>query len=192
MKGKTIILGGTPRSGKTTLAVLLAKSGFSKISFDHINESIEKGLPEVVIEDSHNQECSAKKLYRFFETMVGCAVTDDEIYGINTVIDMYDFTPEYVSKLPYQESIKVFFLSYPDFTADVIKNNIKHYAQPTDWIAQVDDDYLMEVAERCDLVNQKLVRQCKEFGYELVNTGAGEDRDRVLQSLYQRIIYDNK
>lgn len=187
LKGKVVIIGGTPRSGKTTLSVMLAKSGFSRISFDTINEAIEKGLPEVVIKDNHNQECCAEKLYLFFETMVGGAVSDACRYGLNTVIDMYDYTPAYVRQLPCTENVDVYFLGYPDFGTADIKYNIKHYAQPEDWIAQVDDEYLAEVAERCDRVNQKLVRQCQKYGFRFVNTGAGDDRNRILQSLYSEI-----
>lgn len=189
-QGKVVILGGTPRSGKTTLAVMLARHGFSKWSFDIINEAIEKGLPEVSIEDNHDQESCAKKLYLFFETIVGGAIDDARRYGLNTVIDMYDYTPEYVSRLPYQADLNVYFLAYPDFGVDLVRHNIRHFAQPEDWIAQVDEDYLTVVAERCDRVNQKLVRQCAEYSFRLINTGAGDDRDRVLENLYREITRD--
>jgi hypothetical protein len=186
-KGKVVILGGTPRSGKTTLALMLARRGFSKLSFDIFNEAIEKGLPEVVIEDYHDQESCARKLYPFFETIVGGAVDEARRFGLNTVIDMYDYTPEYVSRLPYLADVDVFFLAYPDFDVAEIRTNIRQYAQPEDWIAQVDEEYLTVVADRCDRVNQKLVKQCAEYGFRLVNTGAGGDRDRVLDQLYREI-----
>jgi 2-phosphoglycerate kinase len=186
-KGKVVILGGTPRSGKTLLSVMLAQNGYSWISLDHINEAIEKGLPEVSLDGSHDQESNAERLYRFFETLVGGVVADAEIYGVNTVIDMYDFTPRYVKKLPFQDKIEVYFLGYPDYNTEQIAYNIRHFAAPTDWIAQVDEDYLREVAERCHRVNQLLVRQCREYGYEFVNTGAGETRDKVLMELFRRI-----
>ena len=186
-KGKVIILGGTPRSGKTTLAVMLARNGYSKWSFDIINEAIEKGLPEVSIEDNHDQESCAKKLYPFFVTVVGGAVEDARRFGLNTVIDMYDYTPEYVSRLPDLTEIDVYFLAYPDFSVDEIRTNIRHFAQPEDWIAQVDEDYLTVVAERCFQVNKKLVRQCAEYGFRLINTGAGDDRERTLANLFREI-----
>lgn len=185
--GKVVILGGTPRSGKTTLALMLARRGFSKLSFDIINEAIEKGLPEVVIEDNHDQESCAKKLYPFFETIVSGVVDDARRFGLNTVIDMYDYTPEYVSRLPVLADLEVYFLAYPDFDVAEIRSNIRHFAQPEDWIAQVDEDYLTVVAERCDRVNQKLVRQCAEYSFRLVNTGAGDDRERVLADLCREI-----
>lgn len=191
-EGKVVILGGTPRSGKTTLAVMLAKHGFSKISFDHISESVHNGFPEVVIENPHDQECSAAKMYRFFETMVQCVVSDAGIYGIHTVIDMYDFTPAYMDRLPCREKIQVYFLGYPGFTEDEIAYNIRHYAQPSDWITQVDEEYAREVAARCHAINKKLVEQCGEYGFEFVDTGAGEQRSIALNGLYDKIMSKNQ
>lgn len=100
-QGKVVILGGTPRSGKTTLAIQLTRHGFSKISFDYLSDALQKGFPEIVIDDWTDQETCAKKKLTFFESIVESAINDAKIYGLNTVIDMYDFTPEYVSKLPF-------------------------------------------------------------------------------------------
>jgi predicted ATPase len=187
-KGQVIILGGTPRAGKTMLAVRLARRGFSKISFDHLAEALQKGFPEIVIEDQYDQEICAKRNYAFFESIVESAVNDARIYGISTVIDMYDFTPEYVRKLPCQNDIGVYFLAYPGLSVDEIRHNIRVYAEPTDWIAQVDDDYLTVVAQRCFQVNEKLVRQCVEYGYELVDMGFGNRRMQAIDELSGRIL----
>ncbi len=186
-QGKVIILGGTPRAGKTTLAVELARHGFSRISFDHLSDAIRRGFPEVIIREWTSQEECAQRMYGFFESIVESAVDDAQIYGLNTVIDMYDYTPEYVSRLPCQEGIEVYFLAYPGLSVEQIRHNIRFYAQPTDWIAQVDEEYLQVVAQRCNHVNEKLVKQCGEYGYEIINTGAGDERGRALQKLFDKI-----
>ena len=185
-QGKVIIIGGTPRAGKTTLATRLAKNGYSKISFDLVSDALRKGFPDLINNWTSQEECAQKK-YLFFEGLVEGAVNDAKIYGLNTVFDMFDFTPEYVRKLPFQKDIKVFYLSYPGLTADEIRHNIRFYAEPTDWIAQVDEDYLTEVAQRCYLFNKKLLKQCKEYGYELVDTKAGTERTRTLDELFIKI-----
>jgi predicted ATPase len=187
-QGKVVILGGTPRAGKTTLAVQLARHGFSKISFDQLSDALRAGFPEIVIDDWTDQETCAKKLYAFFESIVEGAVNDAKIYGLNTVIDMYAYTPEYVRKLPFQKDIEVYFLAYPGLSVDEIRHNIKFYAEPTDWIAEVDDDYLTVVAQRCFRVNEKLVMQCIEYGYELVDTGSGDRRKEAIDLLSSRIV----
>lgn len=186
-QGKVVILGGTPRAGKTTLAVQLARNGFSKVSFDHLSDALREGFHEITLDNWTDQEICAKKIYSFFESIVGSAVSDAKIHGLNTVIDMYDFTPEYVSKLPFQKDIEVYFLAYPGKSVDEIRHNIRFYAEPTDWIAEVDDDYLTVVAQRCFQVNEKLVRQCDEYGYALVNTGAGDERLIALNKLFSKI-----
>jgi 2-phosphoglycerate kinase len=187
-QGKVVILGGTPRAGKTTLAVNLTRNGFSKISFDSLSEAIRKGFDEVFIEDWTCQEICAEKKYKFFESIIESLVNDAKIYGLNTVIDMYDFLPEYINKLPFQKDIEVYFLAYPDISIGEIKHNIKFYAESTDWIAQVDEEYLDVVAKRCYFINQKLVKQCKEYGYDLINTGVGDERTKTLDKLLNRII----
>ena len=188
-QGRVVIIGGTPRAGKTTLSVRLAHHGFSMLSFDHISEALQQGFPEIQVEDWTDQEVCAKRLYPFFEAMVKYAVGDARLYGVNTVIDMYDYTPEYVSKLPFQDAIEVYYLAYPDFTVPEIRHNIRFYAAPTDWIAQVDEDYLDVVAKRCSMVNEKLVRQCGQYGYRLINTGACSQRTAILDDLFHQIIH---
>lgn len=69
-----------------------------------------------------------------------------------------------------------------------IRHNIKFFAEPTDWIAQVDDDYLTVVAKRCYLVNEKLAKQCKEYGYDLMNTSTGGDRIKALNELFNKLL----
>jgi predicted ATPase len=187
-QGKVVILGGTPRAGKTTLAVRLTRHGFSRISFDQLSVALKKGFPEIIIEDQYNQEVCSKKKSAFFESIVESAVDDAKIYGLDTVIDMYDFTPEYISKLPFQKDIEVHFLAYPGMTVDEIRHYIKFFAEPSDWIAEVDDDYLNVVARRCFAVNEKLVEQCKKYGYELVDTKSGDKRKDALDDLFDRIM----
>ena len=83
--GKVVILGGNARSGKTTLAMCLVKKGFSRISFDNLYETIEDTLNIKIDELPQSQQ------FEFFESIVNKAIEEAEIYGINTVIDMYDF-----------------------------------------------------------------------------------------------------
>jgi hypothetical protein len=188
MQGKVVIIGGTPRAGKTMLAIKLVRYGFNRISFDNLSDAIQKGFPEVVIDDWTNQEICADRQFEFFKAIIESAVNDAKIYGMNTVIDMYDFTPEYVSKLPNQNDIDVYFLAYPNKSIEEIQYTIKFFAKPVDWIAQVSEDYLGIVAKRCSQMNEKLVNQCKEYGYRLINTGVGDDRPKALERLFSKII----
>ena len=183
-QGKVIILGGNARSGKTTLAIMLSKKNYSRISFDTLTTAIEEGLG-INLDDKPEEI-----LFKFFEIIVNNSIEDAKNYGVNTVIDMYDFLPEQVSRLKNQKDISVYFLAYPGFSKEEIKYNVKHYAKPTDWIAQVTDEYLDECAERFYLRNSLLQKECEKYNCNFIDTSAGEDRGKILNSLFEEILHN--
>ncbi len=179
---KVVILGGNARSGKSTLAYKLQRNGFNRISFDDLYDSIEEGLGFKVDElDKDIQN-------RFFESIVDKAVLDAEMNHINTVIDMFDFLPEDIYKLKQKDKVEVYFLAYPNCPLEQIKYNVVHYAKPTDWIAQVDEEYLDICVKRFEERNKLLVRECEKYKLPLIDTMDGENREKVLEDLFKRII----
>lgn len=184
--GKVVILGGNARSGKTTLAKKLAKNGFNRISFDTLNSALGKGLN---MDLSNNP---AETLYEFFKTIVNASIDEAKVDGVNTVIDMYDFTPKYLVELANSNDIEIYFLAYPNCNQEEIAFNIKHYAKPTDWIAQVNDTYFQECVERFHIRNTLIQEECEKFGFELIDTSCGEQRYIVLDNLFDRIINNTK
>ena len=189
LKGRVIIIGGCPRAGKTTLSVMLVKSGkgFSKYSLDHLSGGLNK-FPEIIMNDWLNREEVAAKLFEFFKSLLESLVGDAEIYGINSVFDQYDFTPEDIEKLPFKDKLDVYFLGFPNISTEEIKYNIKHHAKPTDWIYTCSDDYINVVAKRIYDYNIILKEQCEKYGYKFASTGVGEERTIILNSLCDEII----
>ena len=172
-QGKVIIIGGCPRAGKTTLSVKLVKSGlgFSKISGDPLGDDFLSNSEQV-------------------KTLLGSLLEDAGAYGINSVFDYYpdNFTLDDIEKLPFKDYLDMYFLGFPDISAEEIKYNIKHYAEPTDWIYGCGDDYIEKVAKRIYDFNIKLKQDCEKYKYRFVNTGVGEERNIILDSLYKEII----
>ena len=171
-QGKVILIGGCPRAGKTTLSVKLVKSGlgFSKISLDHLSD--------------HS--------FEFIKTLLENLTEEAQVYGISAVFDYYpdDFDLNDIEKLPFKDRLDMYFLGFPDIPVEEIKYNIRHYAKPTDWIYayDMDDDYLEVVAKRIYDFNIKLKQYCKKYSYRFINTGIGEERSAVLDSVYEEII----
>lgn len=182
--GKVVILGGNARSGKSTLAYKLNKQGYNRISFDNLYSAIEEGL-KINMDDLPEENTTA-----FFESIVNKALEEAELENINTVIDMYDFLPSHIAKLTNKDKVEVYFLAYPNCTKEEIKYNVIHYAKPTDWIAQVDEDYLNTCVERFVNRNNLLVNECRTYNATLIDTSSGNERDIILNNLLKIIIGD--
>lgn len=178
---KVIILGGNARSGKSTLAYKLVKSGFNRISFDNLYSAIEDGLKINMDDISH------EKQFALFESIVDKAIEEAEIEDINSVIDMYDFLPQDIEKLKNKDKVSVYFLAYPNTTKEKIKYNVIHYAKPSDWIVQVDEDYLNTCIDNFYKRNELLIKECTKYNQTLIDTSSGDERVIILNKLYEEI-----
>lgn len=180
--GKVIILGGNARSGKTTLALKLVKKGFSRISLDNIQSYIEDGLG--INFDEYSDEIKI----RFFKTIVSNAIEESINEDTNIVIDMYDYLPEDLEKIENIDKNNVYYLIYPNCTKEEIKYNVIHYAKETDWIAQVNKEYLNQCVERFYKRNKIILEQCKKYNFKFVDTSSGDKRNKILDDLLRIIL----
>lgn len=179
--GKVLILGGNARSGKTTLALELVKKGYSRISLDNIQTYIEDGLG--INFDDYSDDVKSN----FFRTIVNKAIEESKNENTNIVIDMYDYLPEDLEKIDGVDKNNTYYLIYPNCTKEDIKYNVVHYAKATDWIAQVNEEYLNQCVERFYDRNQMILDQCMKYNYQYVDTSSGDERDKVLVKLLNKI-----
>jgi len=182
--GKVVILGGNARSGKSTLSFMLVKNGFSRISFDNIHEIVRNSF------DIDINELSEEKKFKLFENVVNLSLDESNNEDTNIVIDMYDYLPDDIKKLKRKEELEVYFLAYPNCSKEQIKYNLKTYSKPTDWIAQVNENYLNSCVDRFFDRNQMLVKECKKYNMNLIDTKDGEERNKILSKLLNKIIYE--
>lgn len=178
---KLIILGGNARSGKTTLSNKLIENNFNYISFDELYDFMKECLNINV--DKMNHEDKTKIFDYIFNRCIE-KVNNNENY----IIDMYDFLPKDLCKYQDVDNVEIYFLAYPNCTKEEIKYNVIHYAKPTDWIAQVNEDYLDECVERFDKRNKLLLEECGKYNMVLIDTKSGNNRNTVLNDLYDKII----
>ena len=180
--GKVVVLGGNARSGKSTLSYMLVKNGFSRISFDNIHEITRNSL------DIDINELSKDQKFKLFENVVNLSLDEANNEDTNLVIDMYDYLPEDIAKLERYKELEVYFLAYPNCKKDQIKYNVINYVKPTDWIAQVNENYLNSCVERFYERNKILVEECEKYKMNIVDTKDGEDRNKILNELLNKII----
>lgn len=179
--GKVVILGGNARSGKSTLAYMLSKSNYTVLSFDILQN---------IIEDTFNinfDEIDEDQRFEFFQNVVNKYVKEAKINDLNVVIDMYDYLPKDIDRLECADKVEAYFLAYPNQTKEEIKYNVVHFAKPTDWIANVNEDYLNSCVDRFFDRNEMLVEECKKYNQTLVDTKSKEERQVVLNDLFNKI-----
>ena len=179
--GKVVILGGNARSGKSTLAFMLVKHGFSRISFDNIHEIVKSSF------DIDINDLDEEKKFQLFENVVNIALDEARNENTNIVIDMYDYLPSDVVKLKRKDELEIYFLAYPNCDKKQIKENVIRYAKPTDWIAQVNENYLNSCVERFDERNKLLVKECEKYQMNFIDTMDGKNRDIILKELENKI-----
>lgn len=180
--GKVVILGGNARSGKSTLSFMLVKKSFSRISLDNIEE---------IISNTFNidfDELSNEKKFMLFENIVNISLDEAKNEDTNIVIDMYDYLPMDIDKLVRKDELEIYFLAYPNCNREQIKFNVINCSKPTDWIAQVNEEYLNSCVERFDDRNKMLVEECKKYNMNLIDTKDGEERNKVLNDLLERML----
>jgi len=179
-KGKVVIIAGNKRAGKTTLTNLLHdKYNFNYYNYDMLLDSIESSFPDLA--DKNDD-----KYIELLNNMVERSLEDANNYGISTVYE-YIFTPKQLSTFKYKDLVEIYFLANLDITEDNIVSDMKEYSKPFDWpsyVSQADiDRNVKEIMDK----NELLLKDCKKYGFELINTSRGDKRNTILESLAERI-----
>lgn len=181
-KGKVVLIGGSKRAGKTTLAMMLHKiAGFNYLNFDHLEDAIDTGINKI---DGWNDE---DYFIEFLEQMINYSLEDAENYGINTVLDTYMYNPELLAKLKNKDKIEIYYLACLDCSKEELRVNLKKYSEPYDWPSYCTKEQFENNIEDILARNELLKEECPKYNMELINTSHGEERNRILNELLDKI-----
>jgi deoxyadenosine/deoxycytidine kinase len=174
-KGKVVIISGNKRAGKTTLSIKLHKEyGFNFHNFDSLADSIES------VHDNLEGDPYYVKL---LEEMVGFALDFAENYGVDSVFEFIDFNPDLLANFKYLDKVEIYYLANLDATIDNIREDMVKYSKPFDWPLTCSQEDIERNVKFILNRNKELSVECQKYGFVLVNTGRGEDREKVLNEL---------
>lgn len=178
-KGKVVILIGTKRAGKTTTAIKLNKEyGWNYLEFDHFLDSL-----DLVVDEKHIKE----KEFEFFESTVNFQLKDANNYGINTVIVVWDFKPEQLSKLKRFNEVKIYCLMPVNITKEILDNTLIKYSNSYDWpISATNEDLIRNkkiILEERDMY----LEECPKYNIEIIDTSFDENRDVKIDDLVESL-----
>lgn len=182
---KNIIIGGTVRSGKTTLANLLKERFcYSKVESDTIVNAFDKVYPEFGI--THKKPELAREKYEPFLFEVLNGFCRDLKYCDNvTVFPGSQYLPENLSRYQKLDRFIVVFLGINANSAKELLEIIRQNDTENDWTYKKDDEWMLSFCENVIRESDKLKQECEKFGFYYFNTFY--DRGAVLNQICNQI-----
>lgn len=180
-KGQVVIIGGNKRAGKTTIAMELHKKfNFNYYNFDMLLDSLEESLP--ILNDKNDE-----KYISLLESMVKRSLSDAKNYGVSSVYE-YIFNPHELANFKYRDKVQIIFLANLDANIENIESDLKKYSKDYDWPSYVRDEDIKRNIEWILKQNEKLLIECKEYNFNLINTSRGIKRDRIINNIINNLL----
>ena len=182
---RNIIIGGTVRSGKTTLANLIReKFYYSKVESDTIVNAFDRVYPEFGI--THKKAELAREKYEpfLFEVLNGFC-RDLKYAGNVTVFPGSQFLPENLSRYEKQDKYIIIFLGLCGATPKELLNTIREHDTENDWTHKKDDEWLLRFCENVIRESEKIKADCEKYGFLYFDTY--KDRKHTLEEICELI-----
>lgn len=119
--------------------------------------------------------------------MTSFALEFAENYGVNTVFEFIDFTPELMSNFKYKDKVEIYYLANLEATEENIREDMRQYSKSYDWPSYCSSEDIERNVKFILNYNKELIEECNKYGFELINTSRGENREQILNNLVERI-----
>ena len=153
------------------------------MEFDHLLDSL-----DLVLDGNNIQD----KEFSFFESCVNFSLDDAENYGTNTIIVVYDFKPQQLSKLKNRSKIIIYCLVPLQITREILNNTLIDFSKSYDWPSNATNEDIErnigEILSRKEL----LINECNKYNIKIVDTSFYEERDLRINNLINEIVNDYK
>ncbi len=178
---KNIIIGGTTRAGKTTLANLIVKKlKYSKCENDTIVNAFDKVFPELGI--THKGGQKAEEIFKPFLFEVLNGFCRDLKYGnIVTVFPGSQFSPEAINEYEKKDKYIVIFLGVEADNPQLIVDKIRECDTEADWTHKKDDEWMLGHCKNVINKSKILKEECEKYGFYYFNTF--ENREKTLNAI---------
>lgn len=188
---KNILIYGSSRSGKTTLANLLKyKLMYSVISLDNIVSGLDKGFPILKIDRDNRDGTCVNILKPFIESYI------KSLFGVNQKLKKYNYIVEgaffdidILKKYKNDSVILVLITGYS--TPMQLFNSIRKNDNASDWTSNLNDEELLAYCKNV-INNEKYIKSvCENSGFKYIETGINRVKvfDEILEKI-ERMIKD--
>ena len=187
---RNIIIGGTVRAGKSTLAEKIVKElGYSICESDSIVNAFDKAFPSLGI--IHKDPTGAREKYKPFlhELLTGFYRTL-KYQGIVTVFPGAQFLPSTIDEYSKKDKYIVIFLGLDGIKGEDLLKKIREMDNEHDWTFKESDEKLLRHCNKIIEESEMLKNECKKYGFYYFNTFF--DREKVLEEIVEVIRREQK
>lgn len=158
------LIGGVPRSGKSTIAnALLEAGGIPYLGIDYIKMAFAKSMPEVGIDPDEDDARTAKQLWPFVEAMIHTMIENNQTYALEGVY----IEPENAASLvqSHRDSIRACFVGFEEIDVNRKVRDIKaHRGVADDWLYDASDAELVSFVSDAKILSASLRSRCESLG----------------------------
>lgn len=172
---KNIIIIGSSRSGKTSLALQICRGyEYNLINLDSVVSGIENGLPELNITRRLTGKDDTKKLMSFLNAYLHSLNSYNNLQrSINYVIEGSYIDLKNLKNLQKKYIVIVLVEKYK--TAKEYYDKMLRYDKSYDWTAQIRKSELYDYAKNLKKDNDRIIRYCSKNGIIYYDTSKKRD-----------------
>lgn len=187
---RNILIGGTVRAGKSTLANLIRnKFKYSLVESDTIVNAFDVVFPELGI--THKKAEITREKYKPFLFEILNGFCRDLKYNDNvTIFPGAQFLPEQINEYPKKDKYIVIFLGISDVAPEELMAKIREMDKPSDWTSKRTDEQLLVNCKNIIRESTDLKNACEKYGFYYYDTF--KNRTETLNEIVKMIENENE
>lgn len=178
-----IVISGVPRTGKTTLAMMLKEKNpnLNIISLDCLRNSFDDIFPQLDINPRGGENCFID-FPKFISRLLYWNKKDLKS-KFNYIIEGTQILPDTAKKL--FSDCTVIYLGHGNLSCNEILSNIRKYDTPDTYSYKRDDDIMLKSIKKHRSIDYDIQEKCKQYGFKYIDTSF--DRIQRLKKLIDEI-----
>ena len=186
---KNVYIGGTIRSGKSTLARMLYHNlNYSVFELDTIVHSFTKVFPQLGINEKHPQDLE-ENFKPFAYEMLKCCDKDRKYGNIKVCINGFHLSPKTLAEFSKVENMIVIYLGMSDISPMQLLENIKQTQEEGDWTTTKDDNSLLHICNNIVEKSKQLKAECEKYNFLYFDTST--NREQTLKNIVEFLEKEN-
>ena len=186
---KNVFIGGTIRSGKSTLSKMIYHDlHYSILELDTIVHSFTKIFPELGIDEKHPKDLD-KNFAPFAYEVLKCCDYDRKYGNIKVCINGFQLQPDTIANFKRVNDLIVIYLGISDATEEELLKKIRETEQDGDWTKDKTDASLLHICKNIIDTSNIIKKQCQNQGFMYFDTF--KDREKTLHEIVEYLRINN-